>query len=83
MILYKSLIPIQYSLLNSYAYLQKVVSHSEQKDQQNILFPKLQDKPFWIWKIKEHKQEDIKTNGDYCFNHIIGLPQNDGIDKPH
>jgi hypothetical protein len=25
---------------------------------------------------------DIKTNGDCCFNHIIGLPQRDGNDKP-
>jgi len=32
--------------------------------------------------VQEHKQEDIRTNGDCCFNHIIGLPQNDGVDKP-
>jgi hypothetical protein len=41
----------------------------------------LHNKPFWIWNIEEHKQEDIKTNGDCCFNHLIGLPQKDGIDK--
>ena len=29
----------------------------------------------------QHKQEDVKTNGDCCFNHIIGLPQKDGNDK--
>ena len=40
------------------------------------------NKPFWTWNIEEHKQEDIKTNGNYCFNHIIGLPQKDGNDKP-
>jgi hypothetical protein len=45
------------------------------------LFEKVQDKPFWIWNVEEHKQEDIKTSGG-CFNHIIGLPQKDGIDKP-
>jgi hypothetical protein len=27
-------------------------------------------------------QEDIKTIGYCCFNHIIGLPVKDGIDKP-
>jgi hypothetical protein len=32
--------------------------------------------------IDEHKQEDIRTNGRCCFNHIIGLPQKDSIDKP-
>jgi Terminase RNaseH-like domain len=31
---------------------------------------------------EQHKQEDIRTDGDCCFNHIIGLPQKDGIDKP-
>jgi hypothetical protein len=41
----------------------------------------LHKKPFWIWNIEEHKQEDKKTNGDCCFNHIIGLPQKDGNDK--
>jgi hypothetical protein len=46
------------------------------------LFQRLQGKPFWSWDIVEHKQEDIRTNGDCCFNHIIGLPQKDGIDKP-
>jgi hypothetical protein len=50
--------------------------------QQSRLFERLQSKPFWIWDIAEHKQEDIKTNGDCCFNHIIGLPQKDGNDKP-
>ena len=38
------------------------------------VFERLQNKPFWIWNIEEHKLEDIKTNGDCCFNHIIGLP---------
>jgi hypothetical protein len=42
----------------------------------------LQNKPFWIWNVEEHKQEDIKTNGDCCFNHIIGLPQKGSVDKP-
>jgi hypothetical protein len=40
------------------------------------------NKPFWIWNTEEHKQEDIKTKGDCCFNHIIDLPQKNGIDKP-
>ena len=30
---------------------------------------------------KQHKQEDIKTKGDCCFNHTIGLPRKDGIEK--
>jgi hypothetical protein len=42
----------------------------------------LHDKPFWIWDIEDHKHEDIRTNGDCCFNHIIGLPHKNGNDKP-
>src|ERR1051326_6771370 len=54
----------------------------ETAQQQSRLFQRLQNKPFWIWDTEEHKLEDIKTNGDCCFNHIIGLPQKDGVDKP-
>jgi hypothetical protein len=54
----------------------------ESAQQQSKLFETLQNKPFWIWNIEEHKHEDIRMNGDCCFNHIIGLPQKDGIDKP-
>ena len=54
----------------------------EAAQQQSRLFVILRNKPFWIWNTEEHKQEDIKTNGDCCFNHIIGLPQKNGIDKP-
>ncbi len=53
----------------------------ESTQQQLRLFERLQNKPFWIWDRQQHKQEDIKTNGDCCFNHIIGLPQKNGIDK--
>jgi hypothetical protein len=54
----------------------------ESAQQQSKLFDRVKNKPFWIWNIEEHKQEDIKTNGDCCFNHIIGLPQKNDIDKP-
>ena len=49
---------------------------------QHRLFERLRNKPFWIWDIEEHKQEDIRTNGDCCFNHIIGLPTKERIEKP-
>ena len=54
----------------------------ETAQQQSILFERLRNKSFWIWNIQEHKQEDINTKGNCCFNHIIGLPQKDGLDKP-
>ena len=61
--------------------LKKKVS-LEVTQQQYRLFETLQNKPFWIWDKQQHKQEDLKTNGNCCFNHIIGLPQKDGNDKP-
>jgi hypothetical protein len=54
----------------------------EAPHQQSSLFERLQNKSFWIWNIEEHKHEDVRTNGDCCFNHIIGLPQKDDVDKP-
>ena len=49
---------------------------------QHRLFERLRNKSFWIWDIVEHKQEDVHTNGDCCFNHIIGLPTKERIAKP-
>ena len=49
--------------------------------QQTKLFERLLDKPFWIWNIEEHKLEDVRTDGDCCFSHIIGLPTKEGLGK--
>jgi hypothetical protein len=62
--------------------LQKLVSKSQQENITKELFQRLQGKPFWIWDQQQHKLEDIITNGACCFNHMIGLPQKDGNDKP-
>ena len=45
-------------------------------------FQKMQGLPFWTWDRQQHKQEDIRTKGFCCFNHVIGLPQKDGHDMP-
>jgi hypothetical protein len=60
--------------------LQKLVQ-SQSGPEQNKLLDRLRDKPFWIWEPKQHKKEDIRTKCDCCFNHIIGLPRKDGIEK--
>jgi hypothetical protein len=62
--------------------LQKLVSAQQKENTREELFQRLQDKPFWIWNVEQHKQEDVRTDGDCCFNHIIGLPQKYGNDKP-
>jgi hypothetical protein len=53
----------------------------ESTQQQSKLLERLLNKPFWIWDQQQHKLEDIRTNGDCCFNHIIGLPQRNGTGK--
>ena len=30
---------------------------------------------FWYWDKKAHKERDMASKGDCCFNHIIGLPR--------
>jgi hypothetical protein len=62
--------------------LKKLVQQSQQEDTSKELFQRLQGRPFWIWNMEEHKQGDIRTNGDCCFNHIIGLPQKNIVEKP-
>jgi hypothetical protein len=62
--------------------LKKRVSLETTAQQQSRLTERLHNKQFWIWNVDEHKQEDIRTNGLCCFNHIIGLPQKDSVDKP-
>ncbi|HEY6884775.1 MAG TPA: hypothetical protein VI278_12135 [Nitrososphaeraceae archaeon] len=56
--------------------------HSSNKNTQEESFQMPQGKLFWIWDKQQHKLEDINTDGECCFNHIIGLPQKDGNDKP-
>jgi hypothetical protein len=48
------------------------------------LFRRLIGKPFWIWgnSKEQHIQADIDSDGDCCFNHIIGLPKKDAQEKP-
>jgi hypothetical protein len=53
------------------------------ESQQQTRFSESQrNKPFWYWNIEEHKKEDIKSEGNCCFNHIVGLPSKERIEKP-
>ena len=60
--------------------LQKLIQ-SQSELVQNKLFHRLRNRPFWIWDQTHHKQQDIKMKGECCFNHIIGLPTKDRIEK--
>jgi hypothetical protein len=62
--------------------LKKKITSSSSNQQQTQYFDRLRNKPFWIWNIEEHKQEDLRTKGECCFNHIIGLPTKEGLERP-
>jgi hypothetical protein len=62
--------------------LHKLVAEQQQPEARKQLYDRLKDKPFWFWDVAEHTQQYIRTRGDCCFNHIIGLPQKEGVDKP-
>jgi hypothetical protein len=38
--------------------------------------------PFWIWDKEEHRQRAAATNGNCCFNHVVGLPTKDKKEYP-
>jgi hypothetical protein len=64
--------------------LQKIIVQQDHQHttQYSKLLERLQNKPFWIWNI-EHIKVDIRTKGECCFNHIIGLPKKENIkEKP-
>jgi hypothetical protein len=64
--------------------LHNLVEQSQQEDahKDKELFARLKNKPFWIWNVDAHKAEAVRAKGDCCFNHIIGLPQKNGVEKP-
>ena len=55
----------------------------QEQSQDTILYQKFKGKPFWIWGDKEeHRKLCIETNGNCCFQHIIGLPRKYGKERP-
>ena len=62
--------------------LQRLVQSEDLPQNSAEPFSKLIDKEFWLWGQTEHKLRHRGTKGKCCFNHIIGLPKKDGIEKP-
>jgi hypothetical protein len=46
------------------------------------ILQRFRDKRFWYWDDARHKDTDRANKGDCCFNHIIGLPTKNGVEKP-
>jgi hypothetical protein len=55
-------------------YQQHQKLNQQKEGSSSSSFLSLKDKPFWIWDQQEHLRLAIETDGQCCFNHIIGLP---------
>jgi hypothetical protein len=68
--------------------LQRIVLSDEaniaSKEMQDLQ-RRLRDRPFYIWGSEKHWAASNPNNeikGHCCFNHIIGLPQKNGVPQP-
>lgn len=59
-----------------------VQDQDRQSEKNCSQFLKLQGKPFWHWDGMLHREKHRINRGNCCFNHIIGLPRKDGVEKP-
>ena len=57
-------------------------NHTSSSSPKQLLLARLRDKSFWLWESIAHKQRARVSRGYCCFNHTIGLPRKDGIEKP-
>jgi hypothetical protein len=62
--------------------LKKFVDKEVQQLQTVEQFAAFRGLPFWMWNKEEHRKAYAANDGHCCFNHVLGLPQKDGIDKP-
>ena len=65
-----------------YQYHSKIKTSSSNIIENRDYFSIFKDKLFWISDKQTHKEQFIKSSGNCCFNHIIGLPVKNGIEHP-
>jgi hypothetical protein len=58
------------------------LNKQQSKRRQQQFFQQFKSKPFWIWNKEKHKRQHAIFSGKCCFNHIIGLPQKNGVQMP-
>jgi hypothetical protein len=54
----------------------------QQQQRSSSNLSQLSDLPFWIWDKEEHRQQAQLTNGNCCFQHVVGLPIKDKKEYP-
>ena len=65
-----------------YQLHQKLRAEQQQRSSSSSNLSILKGLPFWIWDKEIHRQQAVATNGDCCFNHVVGLPQKDKKEFP-
>ena len=62
--------------------LHQKLRQAQQQTRSSSSLSILKGKVFWHWDKERHTQEYIRTNGQCCFNHVVGLPQKDKKEYP-
>ena len=65
-----------------YQLHQKLRAAQQQQTSSSSSLSVLRGLPFWIWEKEEHIQQAQASNGNCCFNHVVGLPTKDKKEYP-
>jgi hypothetical protein len=60
--------------------LQKAIESQPSSDHNQMQKPR--GKILWNWGLYDHRRKHAIYRGNCCFNHIIGPPKKDGVEKP-
>jgi hypothetical protein len=66
--------------------LKRMISQQSTQEDEKMqeLKRRLYNRPFYIWNSDKHRDaaQNHLNKGWCCFNHVIGLPKKDGVEKP-
>ena len=72
-------------MLRQFKYAEDIIlgnTTASTEGYQEQVLSNLKGKPFWIWDKQQHTEEYIRTGGQCCFNHVVGLPVKDKVSHP-
>jgi hypothetical protein len=55
---------------------------AQQQTSSSSNIKQLEGLPFWIWDKAQHRRQAASTNGNCCFQHVVGLPTKDKKEYP-
>jgi hypothetical protein len=70
-------------MLRQFKYAEDILlGNTITEDYQEQILSILKGLPFWLWDKEQHTAEYIRTSGQCCWNHIVGLPTKDHKEYP-